>query len=301
MFRGIARFSTQGRWQAAIAITLLSFVALVLPPVSYLAGGVIALCTLRMGPKEGISVVLATTVVFTLFAGLLLNQFSVAGLFLLSSWLPVLAISLILGYTRSLATSLLVAVGLGLIVVLGFHLVLADPTLWWNTLISPAFEAATSRDSWQLEPAQTQALLGDISSMMTGFVAASFSLNAILGLFIGRAWQADAVNQGGFGQEFRQLNVGKPAAVLTTVLLLMTLTSFGVKGSLLVDLLIVTLMLFVLQGIAVVHAIVKQRQKHKFWLIAMYILLVVMPLQMMLVLVILGILEQWFNFRKQSL
>lgn len=75
MLQGIAQFSMRGRWQAAGVIALLSVAALMLPPFSYLASGVIALCTLRMGPKEGIKVVLATTVIFSLIAGLLLNNF----------------------------------------------------------------------------------------------------------------------------------------------------------------------------------------------------------------------------------
>jgi len=55
-----------------------------------------------------------------------------------------------------------------------------------------------------------------------------------------------------------------------------------------------------LQGLAIVHAVVRQQQKHKFWLIAVYVLLVVMMPQMVVLLATVGVLEQWMNFRKYS-
>ena len=164
MLRSIAVFSMQGRWQAAIAIALLSLGALMLPPLSYLVSGVIALATLRMGPKEGAKIVVATTVIFTLLAGLLLGQFYISGLFLLSNWLPILGVSLVLGYTRSLAISLLAAGGLGIMLVLGTYLVLPDPALWWQEMIEPFMAMLAEQPGWQLSETETQSLISNLSS-----------------------------------------------------------------------------------------------------------------------------------------
>ena len=103
MLRGLVVFTMQGRWQSAIVIAVMSLMALMLPPVSYLASGIVALCTLRAGPKEGITVLLIATIMFALAAMMLMSQPLLAGIFLISNWLPVYGISLILGYTRSLS------------------------------------------------------------------------------------------------------------------------------------------------------------------------------------------------------
>ncbi|OUR74295.1 DUF2232 domain-containing protein [Methylophaga sp. 41_12_T18] len=300
MLSGIATFAMQGRWQAAIVTALLSFAALMLPPLSYLASGILVLTTLRIGPKEGIKVVAAATVIFTLLAGFLLGQFYIAGAFLLSSWLPVLVVSLLLGYTRSLAVSLLAASGLGILVVLGTHIVLSDPTMWWQQILIPFFEVIAQQPGWQFDQQQTQDLIVRLSGMMTGLIAAGLSANVMFGLLIGRAWQAKLFNPGGFASEFYQLKLGKQAAIVTIVLMVISVLPVQGSLSLVVDCLPIALTVFALQGLAVIHAIVKQQQKQKFWLIAVYVLLVMMMPQMVVILATLGVLEQWMNFRKYS-
>lgn len=300
MLSGIATFAMQGRWQAAVITALLSFAALMLPPLSYLASGVVALTTLRIGPKEGVKVVAAATVICTLLAGLLLGQFYISVAFLLSSWLPVLVITLVLGYTRSLAASLLAASGLGLLVVFGAHLMLPDPAMWWQEILAPLIEMLGQQPGWQLDQTQTQQLVASLSAMMTGLVAAGLSVNVMLGLLIGRAWQAKLFNPGGFASEFCQLNLGKQAALVTIVLMVIAVSPLRESLSLLVDCLPVVLTVFTLQGLSVIHTVVRRQQKHKFWLIAVYVLLVVMMPQMVVLLATIGVLEQWMNFRRYS-
>jgi hypothetical protein len=301
MLQNMALFSMRGRWQAAGVIALLSVAALMLPPFSYLASGIIVLCTLRMGPKEGMRVVLATTVLFTLLAAVLLDKIYISGLFLISSWLPIFGASLVLGYTRSLAISLLAAAGLGIALVLGFYIVLAEPMLWWQQLISPLAETLGQQPGWQFDQAQTQTIVLSLSSIMTGLMAAGLSLNIILGLLLGRSWQAKLYNPGGFASEFQQLQLGKSIAIVTIVMMGVAALPLGDGAAVLRECLPVLLVLFTLQGLAVVHAIVKQQQRQSFWLVAIYMLLLVMMPQMAVLLTILGVLEQWFNFRRLSL
>lgn len=301
MLQNLALFSMRGRWQAAGVIALLSIAALMLPPFSYLASGIIVLCTLRMGPKEGIRVVLATTVLFTLLTAVLLDKIFISGLFLISSWLPILGVSLVLGYTRSLAVSLLTATGLGIVVVLGFYLVLPSPMVWWQALIEPLAETLGQQPGWQFDQVQTHTIILNLSVMMTGLMAAGLSLNVILGLLVGRSWQAKLYNPGGFASEFQQLRLGRTAAILTVVIMIVTALPLSNNVAVLRECLPLLLVLFSLQGLSVVHAIVEQQQRQSFWLVAVYVLLIVMMPQMAVLLTMIGVLEQWFNFRRLSL
>jgi hypothetical protein len=301
MLQSLAQFTMRGRWQAAGVIALLSVAALMLPPFSYLASGVIVLFTLRMGPKEGMKVVVATTALFTLLAVLLLDKIFITGLFLISSWLPIFGASWVLGYTRSLAMSLLAATGLGIVVVLGTYLVLPDPVLWWQQIIEPLAETLAQQPGWQFDQAQTQAIVLNLSGMMTGLMAAGLSLNIMLGLLLGRSWQAKLYNPGGFASEFQQLKLGKSVAILTIVMMVVTALPLGDSVAILRACLPVLLVVFTLQGLSVVHAIVKQQQRQSFWLVAVYVLLLVMMPQMAVLLTIIGVLEQWFNFRRLSI
>lgn len=299
MLRGIAVFSMQGRWQAAVTIALLSSAALMIPLLSYLASGIIVLSTLRMGPKEGIKVLLAAMVIFIALAGFILNELFIPLLFLLSAWLPVFAITLVLGYSRSLAVTFIIAAGLGLLLVTGFYLVEPDPALWWQEVLKPLTETLSQQPGWTAE--QAQKVMADLASMMSGVLAAGVSMNLILGLLLGRSWQASLYNPGGFADEFQQLNLGKMPAALTGLLFVIAVLPIGSEASYLRECLLVMLVVFSMQGIAVVHAIVRQQQRHKAWLITMYVLLLIMMPQMVALLAMIGVLEQWFNYRQRSI
>lgn len=300
MLRGIADFAMQGRWQAGVATALLSVAAMLLPPLNYLASGVIALTTLRMGPGEGAKVVTATLVVFMLLAWLLLGQMWFAGLILLTSWLPVFLATLALGYSRSLATAILASSGLGIVTIVLLYLLVPDLTGWWRSMIEPFMASLSEQPGWQLGQAETADLTDKLAGMMTGLIAAGVSFNAVIGLIIGRVWQSQLFNPGAFGDEFRALQLGRPAAIVTALLMGLTLTPLSDSLSLLADCLPVMLVAFGVQGLAIVHAIVRLRQKSKAWLVTMYVLLVLMMPQMVMMLATLGVLDQWFNFRKRS-
>ncbi|WP_430008985.1 DUF2232 domain-containing protein [Methylophaga lonarensis] len=300
MLRSMAGFAMKGLWQSAFVVALLSLGALLLPPLSYLASGVIVLATLRIGPVEGAKVLAAALLVAIIAASLILEQYSLALIMFVTSWLPVYGITLVLGYSRSMTLSLLASAGLGIAVVLAIHLFIAEPAAWWFGMLTPLMELLQGTDGWQLDQAQTQALFSEIAKLMTGLMAAAVMLNVVIGLLIGRAWQASLYDPGAFGNEFCQIRLGKPAALLTTALLLLTLLSLPAGLQFIVDCLPVMLVVFALQGIAIAHALVRQRNKSKFWLIAMYVMLVFMLPQMVLLLAMLGVIEQWVNFRKHS-
>ncbi|WP_438970203.1 DUF2232 domain-containing protein, partial [Methylophaga sp.] len=208
--------------------------------------------------------------------------------------------TLALGYTRSFATAVLTASGVGLLIVVLMHLFIPDLSGWWQQMLEPFMNSLTEQPGWQMGQTETQQLFENWSAMMTGFVAAGVSVNAIVGLIIGRAWQSNLYNPGAFGEEFRQVSLGKPAAIFTAVLMILTLTPVRDSMSLLADCLPVMLVAFGVQGVAIVHAFVNARQKSSAWLVTMYVLLVIMLPQMVMMLATLGVLDQWFNFRKRS-
>lgn len=299
MLIGLARFAMQGRWQAAIIVAAMSLLALMIPPMSYLAGGIIALSTLRAGPKEGITVIGIATVVFAMVSVVLLNQPLIAGLFLISSWLPMYGVTLVVGYTRSLTMSLILSAGIGLLLVVGTYLVLPDPTVWWLQVMGPLIDLLQQQPGWQLDQGETQSFMVALSRVMTGLIVAGLFANVALGLLLGRSWQAGLYNPSSFAEEFQQLRLGKLLAVIMVTTAL-TAAVAGAEFVFIQNCLPILLVLFAIQGVAVVHALVRLKQKHKAWLIVMYLLLFIMLPQMVFMLAIVGVLEQWFNFRHRS-
>lgn len=300
MLRSLAIFAMQGRWQAAVTASLLAVAAIILPPLNYLASGIIALATLRTGPKEGLRVLGVALVVFAVVAVIAFRQVWLTAILFLSAWLPVYLVTLTLGFTRSLAKAMMAAVGFGVLMVLLTHMILPDPALWWQQTLGPFMQFFIEQEGWQLNQADTEVFFIGLSSLMTGLLAAAATFNIIIALLIGRAWQASLYDPGAFSREFTKLTLGKPLAILTAALMLLTITPLANSMKILADCLPVLLVIFAIQGIAVVHAIVRQKEKSVGWLVAMYVILVLMFPQMLTLLAALGVTEQWFNFRKHD-
>lgn len=281
--------------QAILVVVVSALMSLILPPLSYLSGAAVALVTLRMGMQQGLRLILWAVLALG-GLGLLVLQNPLAGVvFGLALWLPVWALAVSLRRTASPARSLLLATVFGLMAVLAFHYGSGDPVQWWNSL----FREALSETLAQLgEAERTQLLLNleAIAALMTGVAAAALSASLIGCLILGRWWQAVLYNPGGFGEEFRQLRLGR----VPTVVALLLVAGMSLTGSQLLyqDVALVLLVPFALQGLAVVHALARLRNLQSGWLVALYVLLFIATGQMALLLAFVGAADNWFDFRR---
>ncbi len=93
---------------------------------------------------------------------------------------------------------------------------------------------------------------------------------ATAGLFLGRSGQARLFNPGGFQREFHALYFGKQVGLFCLALLLI---GFFIGGALGISLSTIALFPLLLQGLAVMHSLVKGRALGAGWLVGLYLLL----------------------------
>jgi hypothetical protein len=209
-------------------------------------------------------------------------------------WLPVWALAVSLRRTANPARSVLLATLMGAMLVLAMHTGMEDPTLWWQSFLQEMVEESMVRlDADQ--QAQLSAGLAAMAQMMTGIMGATLSVSLLCCLFLGRWWQSLLYNPGGFGEEFRQLRLGKGVAF--AALLLVAAQLLNEVPAVLQDLLAVAMVAFAVQGLAMAHGLVKDSGAHRGWLIGLYLLLVLATAQAMVVLAFVGTVDNWFDFR----
>jgi hypothetical protein len=114
-------------------------------------------------------------------------------------------------------------------------------------------------------------------------------------LFLGRWWQALLYNPGGFQQEFHSLRLSHAFAIFTAVIGAISFLPAGIIGTLAAEFFNVTLILFFLQALAVVHAIVHIKHMSVGWLVGLYIL---SPILLKLIGVV-GFIDTWAKFREK--
>jgi len=296
MMQGLAAFAMSARWRAIVVATLSAAGAWLLPPLTsplvYLGGAVVGLVTLRHGALHGLGVVAAGGAALAAF-GVMSSGFALpmlVGAWVL--WLPVWALGLLLRSTRSLVLSLQVAAALGVIVLGLAYFWLGQPTAWWaprlEEMLGPVFTA---------QGLDVGSYLPQLARWMTALSVAALIFGALLSLLLARAWQAGLYNPGGFGVEFRALRLGRSFAVLSLATAATAAVLSGSLGQFMADALVTLLVIYLLQGLALVHAIVHSMQAHRGWLIGLYTVLLLAAPEMMPLLALLGWMDTWIDFR----
>ena len=287
------RLVTRGRTQAVVTSTA---VLVLLPPFFFVSGGVIGLATLRYGPAEGALVLGATAVAA---AGLMLALFGAADpvlAFLGFLGLPVWALATVLRWSTSQGVMLTAAGLLGALVYLSLHLLHGEPAAFWRGTLE-----RLTIDRADADPRAAE-VFGDLldrlepalAGLPTGIVVC-----AVLVTLLARWWHAILDNPGGFGSEFRSLRVDRRVAWAAVAIAAWAVFAGGAASGLGAELMQLVVAIYMIQGVAVVHALVSAHKAPKGWLGLMYLLLLLVSPLATLVLAVCGLSDTWVDYRKR--
>ena len=292
--KALAAFMMQGRPQAATAIGGLSALGLVIPPVGILGSGGLALIALRLGVGQALTVMLAVAVLLGVLTFLVAGTVMPVAVLMAVQWLPVVGLALVLRATASWGMTLQTGLVVAGLLVLAVRFSVPDIEAQWaeflRTTFGPMFDEAG------MSAEDVGGLIDTLAPSMTGIATAGTLFGLLLALMLGRHWQALLYNPGGFGAEFRVLDLGRLAAVAFVALL--TVAWFG-EVTLAGELAAVLAVAFLLQGLAVAHAFSHARGLAQFWLVGMYVLLVLAMPQLATMLIALGAIDALAGLRQR--
>ena len=300
----LARYTLKGPYQAAAVVGLLAIVAVFIVPVmgytpvsvvlafvtNLLAVVLVGLIILTQGSAAGLKVIVVSALVLSLAAWMGLNSAEPGLSMALLQWLPVIALAQILRTSNSLALTLLAGVLIGV-------LVIAFQYLFWADLESSWFSELIQRRAGEAQIAREEAeQLAQFVRLMMLLMPSSLYLMYILVIFIARWLQAKLADSQGFGQEFRDLTLGKPAALVAVVVVPLALL---LQQAWLISFAFIVVIAFMFQGIAVVHSRLATR-KQAYGLFVLFYVLLVFTWQITGILTaITGIVDNWLVFRKK--
>lgn len=293
--RVLASYIMRGRLQAITAAAGFMGLSLIFPLFSYVSAATVGLVALRLGWRETLVVTGGALLVTSAVAGIMLGDPGVGASFALVVWVPIIILAMVLRQTMSLPFTLAVAATLGALGVLGVYAGIDDPAGWWRESVIKVIQTQIL-DTAGLDAEQAdvwRAALDQMANVMTGIVVAWFVLSSVLSLLLARWWQAMLYNPGGFRKEFYQLRLGKTMALIALALMLVSLLPLDRIAAIGKDVVIVLVLLYVLQGLAVMHALVAARHVNAGWLVALYFVLILMPMAV----AITGLLDTWMELR----
>ena len=271
--------------------------ATVLPPMVWFSAAAIALYVMRHGGRSGLFATGLATAAAALFHALTLGQlFSGGAWFGLYAaavfWTPVFLVALVLRVTERLELAALLAFALSLLVVLGVYLYVDSPRALWTEHLAPFVRASGEGvDAERL--AQT---LDTLARFGTGMLASGVLMNTLIGVFLGRSWQARLYQPGGFQAAFHAFRLPRSASA---ALAAMVVAAWLTGADALIALAMPAAVLLLVQGLAVIHGIVGIRQMGVGWLIALYFAL--MLIYSVVLVGLIGLVDAVVDFRRRAL
>lgn len=297
--RALAAYIMRGRLQAALVAVACAFLSVFLPPLSYVAGGVMALVALRHGGREALQVVgLALLGAAVLGFGLLGDP---SRLLLLQGgfWLAVTGLALLLRLTVSLPLTLQGGALLGVVAVVATYLAVGDVASFWQSALDAGFGPLLESAAAGPEVQALRDLLLAWAPRFTGLLASAALFSVVVSLLLARWWQSLLYNPGGFRVEFHGLRLDRRLGLALVLLLAAGGFGGGPLSGFAADLAMPLLMAFALAGIGLVHALAARAQNSAFWLVGFYVLLVVLqPLALLVALA--AVADSWLDIRRRT-
>ena len=291
----LARFILKGYSQAALVAASLAMLGLLLPPVAWMSGAAVALVTLVNGHRNGLLVTAIAGIGTAVFSGLILSIPQLAIYYVLLVWLPVVMVAVVLRKTVSLVLCLQLIAGVSLLGIIVLYVFFPDFGEIWRSSLNMMADDLIANSNGTLDNEQLQLIIDQVVSLLPGFFASSFMIGTMISLYLARWWQAVIYNPGGFGKEFRAINLGKATAFIA---LAIAITASLIKADIFNAMLLVVFALYLNQGIAVLHAVFAGKQFHAVWLFMIYLLMFFIPHTVVL-LALAGLADTWIDFRRR--
>lgn len=282
----------RGRMQAMIVASSLALLSLIMPPVSIVSSASVALVTLRLGAFEGLYVLGCSILAAGLMGSIIIENYQFALLYVIVLWLPVWLIAIVLRASRNLSWAVEIAVLLGVVGVIGFYLYNPESAAMWKAVFMQLLPADAPVD----EAKKTMEVM---AHYMTGVVAAGTAFGMLFGLFLGRWWQANLYNPGGFKQEYLALRMQPRLAIGSVAVVAIAWASSGTLSEISWNIAILLFVLYAFVGAAVLHTVFAAMKLARFTVPMFYVTLFLIP-HALLPVALVGLADAWLNIRKKK-
>ena len=276
-----------------IVASSLALLSLMMPPVSVVSSAAVALVTLRRGASEGLTILVCSSLAAGLLGFVAIGNYQFALLYVMVLWLPVWLISIVLREGQHLSLAVEIAILIGIFGVIGFYLYTPEPAAMWKAVLSQMVPA-------DAPVADIQRTIDVLAHYMTGVVAAGSVFGLLFGLFLGRWWQANLYNPGGFKQEFLALDTKPRLSIGSIVVVVIALTSPGVISEIAWNVNILLFVLYTVTGTSVLHTVFSKMKLGRYMVPMLYITLFLIPHAMLLVALV-GLSDPWLDLRKKKI
>jgi len=264
-------------------------VTLLLPAPQLTSGSIMVLLVLAQGVRIAVVEAFVAAAILAVTSVLLGGTIaSVIGL-MAGTWVPVALLAVLLVTMRSLTLTLQVSVIVAVIVLLLFQIAVPDPAAFWQPYLDVMAEIIRE-NGLQLDTTLLTAEVMTISAVLVFWMLYTGAL--LLGYWLYRGLPGETVD---FGR-FRDLNFGR---VIAFTMALVSLLAFVIDANVLQDVAFILFVMFMMQGLAIVHWLHGEGILPVIAVVSVYLLMPFLQVLLVLVLALIGYSDAWFGFRRR--
>jgi len=263
-------------------------VTLLFPAPQLISGAVMVLLVLANGARLAMieaSVAAAILAVASLILGGTLTSVVVL---VAGTWVPVVLLAVLLVTMRSLTLAVQVSVIVAVTVMLLFQVAVPDQAAFWQPYLD-LMETVIRQNGLQLDTELLTAEVMTVSAVLVFWMLYASAL--FIGYWLYRGLPRASVD---FGR-FRDLNFGRVIALTMAVVSVLALV--GVAW--LSNVAFVVFVMFMMQGLALVHWLHGEGILPIFAVVSVYLLMPFLQVLLVLVLALIGYTDAWIGFRRR--
>lgn len=300
--RGLAAYIMRGPVYGTLVTAVFAILTPIIPPMVVISGAALTLTTLRKGAKGGLIVGTGATLLAMAIYRLLMGDGLPAVNLAIVVFIPLFILGLIYRNSASLTRTLTVLAVLASVMSIMVYVSLGDPQSWWTKVVEinilPELENR-GVDLNSPEGKQILSFFAWLGKVLIGVFIYFYTMILAGSLLLARWWQSSLYNPGGFRDEFYNLRFGKAFAIAMIVVLGISFIDDGNTGSIVLNVAIAAMFIFMLQGIALMHSVVALRGMNILWLVFMYAMMIFAIQQMTMVLTVIALVDSWLDIRRR--
>ena len=264
-------------------------VTLLLPAPQLISGGVIALLVLTSGTSRAAVEAIIAAAGIAVASLILGGSLTSVMVLVVGAWVPVMLLAMLLVTMRSLTLTLQVSVIAAVAAMLLFQVAVPDQAAFWQPYLD-VMEAVIRENGLQLDTELLSAEVMTVSAVLVFWMLYTAAL--LLGYWLYRGLPRETVD---FGR-FRDLNFGRVIALTMAVLSVLAVV---IGAAWLSNVAFIVFVMFMMQGLALMHWLHGEGILPIFAVIAVYLLMPFLQVLLVFVLALIGYTDAWIGIRRR--
>jgi hypothetical protein len=264
-------------------------VTLLLPAPQLVSGAIMVLLVLAQGARFAVIGAFVASAILAVTSMILGGSLASVVVLVAGTWVPVMLLALLLVTMRSLTLTLQVSVIAAVAAMLLFQVAVPDPAAFWQPYLDMVGEAIKEA-GLQLDTELLTAEVMTVSAVLVFWMLYTGAL--LIGYWLYRGLPRETVD---FGR-FRDLNFGRVIALTMAVV---SVLAFVIGAAWLSNVAFIVFVMFMMQGLALVHWLHGEGILPIFAVVSVYLLMPFLQVLLVIVLAMIGYTDAWIGIRRR--